>query len=408
MKKSSFWAELLTKDMLILVAMGVSSGLPLALTGGTLQAWLKNEGVDLGTIGLFAVVGLPYSLKFLWSPLMDRYVPLKMGRRRSWMIITQLMLIFSVIGLGFAQPKINLSLIALLAVLVSFFSASQDIVLDAWRREKLTDSQLGFGTSVFVSSYLFSFRMIAGSLALILADHFPWSDVYLTMAAMLSVGLLATFFCQEPNVDVVPPKTLRDAVIEPFKDFFTKPGAITILIFILAYKLGDNMALQMTTPFYLEVGFSKTDIGEINKLTGWVALVIGQILGGVLMKKIGIIKSLLWFGILQGLAVYSFAILTWTGKNIFALATIIGFENLAIGMGTIAYVTYMASITNRKFTATQYALLSSLMGLPRTLIAAPTGYLAKFFGWHNFFMICSLMAIPGLLLIAKLKKIEKA
>ncbi len=393
--------------MLILLAMGFASGLPLALTGGTLQAWMKSEGVDLGTIGLFSAVSLPLSLKFLWSPFMDRFTPLKMGRRRGWMLITQLLLIAAVAGLGMSQPKINLYIVAGLAILVSFFSASQDIVLDAWRREKLEDDQLGFGTSVFVTSYLFSFRMISGSLALILADRISWSSVYLIMAGALLVGVIATLLCKEPAVLSAPPKTLKEAVIEPFKDFFTKPGAVTILIFILAYKLGDNMASQMTTPFYLDIGFSKTEIGAINKLVGWIALVFGQVLGGILMKKLGILRSLLWFGLLQGAAVYGFAVLTWTGKNNGVLAGVICFENIAIGMGTIAYVAYMASITNKKFTATQYALLSSLMALPRTLISAPTGYMAQFLGWHGFFLLCTLMAIPGLLLIPRLTKLDR-
>lgn len=406
MTKSSGLRELLNKDMLIILAMGFASGLPLALTGGTLQAWMKSEGADLGTIGLFAFVGLPYTLKFLWSPLIDRYVPLGIGRRRSWMLITQLFLIASVVGLGFSNPKQSLVGISVLALLVSFFSASQDIVLDAWRREKLDDRSLGFGTSVFVSSYLFSFRMISGSLALILADNIPWSQVYLIMAACLIVGLLATFFCEEPQIQMTPPRSLQEAVVEPFKDFFSKPDALLILIFILAYKIGDNMALQMTTPYYLELGFTKTDLGVINKFTGWIALVVGQLFGGIMMKKIGIIKSLLWFGILQGAAVYGFSLLTYTGKDLAALAGVIGFENFAIGMGTTAYVAFMASITNKKFTATQYALLSSLMGLPRTLLAAPTGYLAKYLGWHNFFLLCTLMAIPGILLIGKLRSLK--
>jgi PAT family beta-lactamase induction signal transducer AmpG len=396
--------KLFTKEMLIILAMGFSSGLPLALTGGTLQAWMKSEGVDLGTIGLFASVGLPYNLKFLWSPLMDRFTLFAGARRRSWMIASQVLLILSVIGLALSSPKADLQMVAILSILVSFFSASQDIVLDAWRRETLSDDDLGFGSSVFVSSYLFAFRMISGALALILADSMPWSSVYLIMAACLGVGLIASIFCKEPSNQFAAPRSLKEAVVEPFLDFFSKPGAWVILAFILFYKLGDNLALQMTTPFYLELGFSKSEIGAITKLTGWISLIIGGLVGGLIIRKIKIIPSLFYFGIVQGMAIYGFAILNFIGKDTTALAAVIAFDNFAVGMGTAAFVAYMATLTNKKFTATQYALLTSFMGLPRTLLSAPTGYLAKSLGWNNFFIFCTLMALPGLALIPIIRK----
>lgn len=383
--------------------MGLSSGLPLALLQGTLQAWMKTENVDLKTIGLFAFIGLPYTLKFLWSPLMDRFTP-PLGRRRGWMLISQVLLIFTTILLSLARPQDQLFWMAVVALLVSFFGASQDIAIDAWRREALTDDELGWGSSVHVATYLFAYRLIGGAFALILSDFMPWSSVYQIMALILGLGVVATLMCKEPTVESPPPTTMRAAVVEPFLDYFSKPGAWLILIFILLYKLGDNMALQMTTPFFLDLGFSRTEVGAISKIVGWVSLAFGGLVGGALILKLRLTRALFWFGILQMLAILSFAALAIIGQNQFALAAVIAFENFAVGMGTSAFVAFMATLTNKKFTATQYALLTSFMGIPRTFAAAPTGYLAEQLGWTGFFLLCTLIAVPGVLMIGVLKK----
>ncbi len=395
----------LNRKMFIILLMGFSSGLPLALTAGTLQAWLASEELSLSTIGIFGLVGLPYSFKFIWAPLMDRFTLNSLGRRRSWMMMSQVLLILSVALMGFCQPQNGLLFLAILAVAVSFFSASQDIVLDAWRRESLSDDELGFGSSVHVNGYLFSFRMISGAFALILSDFIPWSQVYLIMALFLVTGLIATWLAVEPQLAVRQPRTFKESVFEPFIDYFSKPGAWLILIFILLYKLGDNMAGHMSIPFYKQMGYTNSEIGAISKVIGWISLASGGLIGGALIYRLKLIPSLLLFGIFQGAATMGFALLSLVSKDLTALSLVIAVDNFAIGMGTTAFVAFMASLTNKKFTATQYALLTSFMGIPRTIIPSFTGYLAEMMGWFPFFTLCTLAAIPGLLMIYWLRKL---
>ena len=390
--------------MIQIFLMGISSGLPLALVGGTLQAWMKDSGIDIKTIGLFSLVGIPYAWKFIWSPIMDRYNVLPfLGRRRGWMILTQVLLMLSIVALGFQSPA-NISGLVVFSVLVSFFSASQDIVLDAWRRESLSDIELGLGSSTFVTGYLISFRLISGALGLFLADHMPWSQVYAIMAGVIGLGMLVSFVSAEPQVESPPPKSLREAVVEPFLDFFGRKGAWFILAFILLYKIGDNMALTMTTPMYLDLGFTKSEIAGVTKIFGWGAMALGGLVGGALILRLNIYRSLILFGILQAVATLGFAGLALAGKSTPWLMGAIGFENLAIGMGTSAFVAYMASLTNKKFTATQYALLTSLMAIPRQVVGASTGYLASWLGWTGFFVLCAVVALPGVLMVGRLKK----
>ncbi len=386
-------------QMLILLIMGISSGIPLALTGGTLQAWMKDEGISLQTIGLFAAVGLPYTFKFFWAPLMDRFTILPLGRRRGWMFLSQGLLFLSILALAFTDPKTNLIAVGIFALFVSFMSASQDIVMDAWRRESLKDEELGFGGSIHVAGYLFAARMISGALALFLADHYSWSQVYFIMSLFIALGMVTTLIVKEPNNAGLQPRNMKEAVIDPFVDFFKRNGAVTILIFILLYKMGDNLAGQMTTPFYLDIGFTKTQIAAVTKLTGWIALALGGLSGGLIIMRWGIVKSLFGFGILQGLSTFGFAMLAEVGPSMDWLAGVIAFENFTAGMGTAAFVAFMATLTNKKYTATQYALLTSLMGVPRVIFASYTGYLATDMGWFNFFSFCALVAIPGIALI---------
>ncbi len=384
--------------MLVSFLMGFSCGVPLLLTLSVLQAWMREEGVDLSVIGLFSLVGLPYTLKFLWSPILDRFALPLFGRRRGWLLVFQIFLMAAVAGLGLSNPAANPWLLAGAAFLVTFFSASQDIVVDAYRREDLSDNELGLGSSLYVNGYRVG-MLLAGSGGLILADHFSFQQVYLMMSASLLVGIATTLLCQEPEVAEGTPKNFRDAVLLPFVEYFSRDGALLILLFILLYKIGDQMASTMTIPFYLDIGFTKTQIGAVAKLFGFWATIGGGLLGGIILLRLGILRSLLIFGVLQAVSTAGFSLLALIGNNLTGLAAVIAVENLTGGMGTAAYVAYMASITNKKFTATQYALLSSLMGIPRVLASAPTGFMAQNMGWPWFFLACTLVAIPGLVLL---------
>lgn len=386
--------------MLVAFTMGFACGLPLLLTITLLQAWMKEEGVDLTVIGLMALVGLPYTVKFLWAPFLDRFTLHFLGRRRGWLLISQLALILSIAGLGFTDPKNNPWAVVFAAFLVTFFSASQDIVVDAYRREDLSDEELGLGSSLYVNGYRIG-MLLAGGGGLIMADHMSFSMVYLIMAACMLIGVLTTLLAREPQVFAVTPRTMKEAVIEPLVEYFKRQGALWILSFILLYKIGDTMASAMTTPFYLDIGFSKTEIGAVVKLFGFWATMAGALIGGILMLRLGINRSLWVFGFLQAISTAGFAMLARVGRSVPALSVVIAFENLSSGMGTSAYMAFMASITNKKFTATQYALLSSLMGVPRVLASAPTGFFAKNIGWVSFFIACTLIAIPGMLLLLK-------
>jgi len=388
--------------MLVALLMGFSSGLPLLLTGSVLQAWMTDEGVDLGTIGLFALVGLPYTLKFLWAPLTDRYCFPFFGRRRGWLITIQLALTLSIAGLGWTQPAQSPFTVAVVAWLLAFFSASQDIVIDAYRREALADNELGLGSSLYVNGYRIGMLLASGG-GLIMADFIGFSLVYQFMALTMLVGILTTLFAPEPQVPAGTPATLQDAVVQPFVDYFRRHHALLILLFILLYKVGDTMASHMTIPFYLDIGFSKTEIGAVVKLFGFWATIIGSIIGGVVILRTGIYRALWVFGILQAVSTAGFAVLAQVGHSLPWLAGVIAFENLSAGMGTAAFVAFMASLTNKQFTATQYALLSSLMGIPRVIVAAPTGYFADWVGWTVFFTLCALIAIPGLVLLTRFR-----
>ena len=390
--------------MLTALLMGFASGLPLLLaTGSVLQAWLKDAGVDLGTIGLFALVGLPYTLKFLWAPLLDRFAPIGgMGRRRGWLLLIQIALIAAIAGLGLADPRISLPGVTVAAFLVAFFSASQDIVIDAYRRESLSDAEQGLGASLYVNGYRIGLLLSSGG-GLILADFIPFAAVYAVMALAMLPGLLTTLLCVEPPVAAGTPRSLREAVVQPFAEYFSRQDALLILLFVLLYKVGEMMSSQMTTPFYLDLGFSKTEIGTVVKLFGFWATVIGGLLGGVLMLRMGLYRSLWIFGVLQAIGLAGFVILARLGHSLPALALAISSENLFSGMATTAYVAFMATLTNRKFTATQYALLSSLMGVPRVIVNTPTGYLAEWLGWEGFFLFCMAATVPGLWLLTRFR-----
>tara|TARA_B100000315_G_scaffold55888_1_gene50070 strand:- start:4 stop:1233 length:1230 start_codon:yes stop_codon:yes gene_type:complete len=389
-----------SRRMLVSFVMGFASGLPLLLTMSVLQAWMKDEGVDLSVIGLMALVGLPYTLKFLWAPLLDRFTLPFLGRRRGWLLIAQITLVISIVGLGLTNPSNNPWLVAFAAFLVTFFSASQDIVIDAYRREDLADEELGLGSSLYVNGYRVAMLLASGG-GLILADYTSFKMVYFTMAACMSVGIITTLMTPEPKISEDTPKSMKEAVMDPFKEYFSRSGALWILAFILFYKIGDTMASAMTVPFYLDMSFSKTEIGSVVKLFGFWATILGSLAGGIFILRYGINLSLWVFGFLQAVSTAGFAVLSYIGHNIPALAAVVAFENLSAGLGTSAFVAFMASLTNKKFTATQYALLSSLMGVPRVFASAPTGFMAEAMGWSGFFIFCALIAIPGMLLLLK-------
>jgi len=388
------------RRIIVTLFLGFSSGLPLLATGGTLQAWMKDEQVDLTVIGIFALVGLPYTVKFLWAPFLDRFIPPFLGRRRGWMLISQLSLMLSLFGLGLCHPRHSPLSVALMALLVSFCSASQDIVLDAHRRDTLKDEELGLGSALFINGYRLG-MLVSGACALWLADHIPWRQVYTVLALAMLIGVLTTFLAEEPSGCGTPPRTLREAVLEPFKDFFHHSGAVLILAFILLYKIGDAMAGSMTTPFVLEMGYTKSEMAAVVKTFGLAALLGGSLLGGALMLRLGINRALWLFGLLQSLSILGFAWLAQAGRTLPGLASVVAFENLSFGMGTSAYVAFMARLCNRRFSATQYALFTSLMGVPRVLASTPTGYLAKCTGWPGFFIFCAAAALPGMLLLLK-------
>ncbi|ACN16804.1 AmpG [Desulforapulum autotrophicum HRM2] len=388
------------RKMAVAMVMGFSCGLPLLLTISVLQAWMKKEGVDLSIIGLFSLVGLPYTLKFLWAPVFDRFTLSPAGRRKGWLALAQALLIVAIAGLGFTAPARAPWLVAVAAFFVTFFSASQDIVVDAYRREDLTDAELGLGSSMYIYGYRAGMLLASGG-GLILADHIPFSMVYLIMALCLVPGLVVTLLTPEPTEVPGRPATLARAVVEPLREYFSRDGALVILLFIVLYKIGDTMASAMTTPFYLDTGFSMSEIGTVVKLFGFWATLIGAFTGGFVMIRIGINRSLWAFGVLQALSTAGFAGLALVGHSLPMLASVIAFENFSSGMGTAAYVAFMASMTDRRFTATQYALLSSLMGVPRVLAAAPTGYFAIHLGWVGFFVLCTVAAVPGMALLMK-------
>lgn len=391
---------LLSGRMLMAFAMGFSCGLPLLLTGSVLQAWMRETGVDLSVIGLFALVGLPYTLKFLWAPVLDRFTPPLFGRRRGWLLLAQVALMISLFGFSLTNPAENPWLLAFVAMLVTFFSASQDIVVDAFRREDLADRELGLGASMYVNGYRMG-MLLAGGGGLILADHLPFSVVYQLMAVVMVVGVLATLLAREPEKAEGTPTTIRAAVIEPFAEYFQRDGALLFLAFILLYKLGDTMASAITTPFYLDMGFSKTEIGTVVKLFGFWATIGGGMLGGIMILRMGINRALWIFGLLQMASTFGFVLLAQVGHEVAVLATVIALENLTGGMGTAAFVGFMGALTDKRFTATQYALLSSLMGVPRVIASAPTGWMAEAMGWSGFFIFCTLIALPGLLILSR-------
>ena len=384
--------------------LGISAGLPYLLTGSTLQAWMTDKHVDLKAIGIFALVRVPYNFKFVWAPLMDKFKLPFLTRRRAWMVTTQVLLALMLVGLGFSDPIDSPVKIAVFALLAAFLSASQDIVIDAYRTESLDGKMLGMATSSYITGYRVG-MLIAGAMALFVVDqyHFSWSSVYALMAVFLSIGTFAALIAPENKITIAP-KTLREAVVEPFLDFYKRAQAGWILLFILFFKFGDNLAGAMTTPFILSNGYTKTEYALVAKGAGFFAVIVGGFVGGPLMLKLGIMRSLWVFGVGQAIAVAAFAWLARIPHSVDALSLVIMSENFFIGCGAAAFSAFVSSITNKKFSATQYALLTSFMALSSTVLSTPSGYLVEKLGWSNYFIFCALLAIPGFLLLLKIQR----
>ncbi len=388
--------------LLAILLLGFSSGLPLALSGGTLQAWLADVDVDIRAIGWFSLAGLPYTLKFIWAPLMDRFVPGKLGRRRSWMLLTQIALLISICSMALLTPDSHLKIMGIVAFFIAFFSASQDIAFDAYRTDILPANERGLGAAVSVAGYRLA-MLLSGAGALIVADFYGWKSAYLIMGGLMMVGMLTSLFCYQPQEESVP-ASLRAAVVEPFVEFIKRPEAIALLVLIVLYKLGDAFAGTLTTAFLIQsLDFSTSEVGVVNKGFGLFATLFGIFVGGGLMLKIGLFQSLLWFGLLQAITNLGFMLLSIVGKSYVGMMLVIGLENLSGGMGTAAFVALLMALCNHKYTATQFALLSALSAIGRVFVGPPSGELVAIVGWTLFFLVTFVASIPGLLLLLKLK-----
>jgi MFS transporter, PAT family, beta-lactamase induction signal transducer AmpG len=401
--RQSFIQVLQQPKMAALLLLGFSSGLPLYLASkAPLQAWLSQEGLSLEAIAAVSLFGLPYSLKFLWSPFLDRFVPPFLGRRRGWLVITQVALIVAIAAMALQHPRAALQLLGINALVIAFLSASQDIVVDAYRTDVLEEREMGMGASLFLLGYRIAI-LVTGSLSLALADRLPWPVVYLLMALLMLVGLVTAFFAPEPPLRDRPPQSLFEAVERPFVDFFQRKGVfqgLMILIFIVVYRFGDALVKNLSTPFLLDKGlhFTQTDIAFPTAL-GIVAVIVGTLVGGAITTQIGINKSLWIFAVCQAIGNLLYFALALVGKNYGMMLAAINAENFCAGLESAAFVAFLMSLCNQRFSATQYALLSSLVAFSRDIMVAPSGKWAVSMGWPNFFLATAILALPGLVLL---------
>ncbi|AUX71941.1 muropeptide MFS transporter AmpG [Erwinia pyrifoliae] len=392
------------RNSALLLLLGFASGLPLALTSGTLQAWMAVENVDIKTIGFFSLVGQAYVFKFLWSPLMDRYTLPFLGRRRGWLLVTQILLTVGIALMGFMQPSHDLTLLAALAVLIAFCSASQDIVFDAWKTDVLTVAERGGGAAISVLGYRLA-MLVSGGLALWLADRFlGWQAIWWLMAAMMFPGIIATLLAREPENSIKRPRSLEEAAFAPLGDFFNRNNAWLILSLIVLYKLGDAFAASLNTIFLIRgVGFDAGEVGLVNKTLGLMATIIGALAGGMLMQRLSLFRALMLFGTLQAVSNLGYWMLAVTDKNLFNMAAAVAVENLCGGMGTAAFVALLMTLCNRSFSATQFALLSALAAVGRVYVGPVAGWFVESWGWSAFYAFTVVAALPGLLLLAGCK-----
>ena len=423
---SHSWRDALTvyrdRRVLIILMLGFASGLPLLLVYGTLSTRLAESNASLTTIGLFSWATTAYAIKWMWSPLTDR-LPLPgltrwLGQRRGWLLASQAATALTMVGLGASNPETALWQTALWAVALAFASATQDIVIDAYRVESLEDWQLGAGAGAVVLGYRIG-MIAAGGGALILADQFGWFTAYAVMAALIGLTMIITLLMPEPkrpasdrtapSSSPVPGRNrvtewFSTAVILPMRDFTRRQHWVMILLFIALYKYGDALLGVMANPFYLSIGFTKTDIGLVSKSYGVVMTIVGGLLGGIVVARLGIMRSLLLCGVLQAASNLVFALQALTGPSLPMLMVTISVENLTGGMGTAAFVAYLSSLCNIAYTATQYALVSSFMSFARTYFASVGGWLADRVDWISYFLISTAAALPGLLLLLWMMK----
>ena len=393
-------ASFKNRRIAVMLPLGFASGLPLALTASTLQAWLTEVNVDLRTIGLFTLVGLPYTLKFLWAPIMDRFVPPLLGRRRGWMIVMQVALVAGIAVMAVVDPTQTPLLLATMAVIVAMTSASQDIVFDAYRTDVLKPPERGFGAAVSITGYRIA-MVVSGGGALIASTYYlDWSEIYLIIAALMLIGVGATLLSPEPASPVNIPRNFVEAAWEPVHEFFSRSPALILLLLVVLYKLGDAFAGSLTTAFLIRgMGFTAADVGWVYKVMGMGATIVGALFGGIWMSRMGLFRSLLLFGGLQAVSNLTFMLLAWTGKSYPIMVAAVAFENLSGGMGTAAFVALMMSLCDHRYTATQYALLSAMAALGRVFVGPPSGYVVEAVGWVSFFFITFLAALPGLWLL---------
>ena len=397
---SQYLRKLLEPKSAILLILGFASGLPLALTSGTLQAWMTVENIDLKTIGFFSLVGQAYVFKFLWSPVMDRYTPPMLGRRRGWLLITQILLLISIAAMGFLEPGTQLRWMAALAVIIAFCSASQDIVFDAWKTDVLSAEERGSGAAISVLGYRLA-MLVSGGLALWLADRFlGWQAMYWLMAALMLPCIVATILAPEPGDAIPVPRSIEQAVVAPLRDFFGRNNAWLILLLIVMYKLGDAFAMSLTTTFLIRgVGFDAGEVGVVNKTLGLFATILGALYGGVLMQRLSLFRALLIFGVLQGLSNAGYWLLSISDRHMFSMAAAVFFENLCGGMGTAAFVALLMTLCNKSFSATQFALLSALSAVGRVYVGPIAGWFVEAHGWPTFYLFSVFAAVPGILLL---------
>lgn len=398
---SQYFKIFTQRNTLILLLLGFASGLPLALTSGTLQAWMTVENVDLKTIGIFSLVGQAYVFKFLWSPMMDRYTPSFFGRRRGWLILTQLLLVASIFAMGYLDPAKELFWLAALAVLIAFASASQDIVFDAYKTDLLPAAERGSGAAVSVLGYRLA-MLVSGGLALWIADRYlGWQHMYWLMAGLMLIGVVATIMAPEPDISEPAPRTIEIAVVAPLKDFFSRNNAWLILLLIVMYKMGDAFAGSLSTTFLIRgVGFDAGEVGLVNKTLGLLATIFGALYGGMVMQRLSLFRALMIFGILQAVSNAGYWILAVTDKHIYSMGAAIFFENLCGGMGTAAFVALLMTLCNKSFSATQFALLSALSAVGRVYVGPIAGWFVEAHGWPLFYLFSIAAAVPGLLLLA--------
>ena len=398
--------QLFNRRIAVVTLLGFSSGLPLALSGGTLQAWITEVGVEITTIGIFSLVGIPYVFKFVWAPILDRYQLGWLGRRRDWTLIAQTALAVLLISIGYLDlASGELAWLGIAALMLAFLSATQDIAIDAYRTEVLEQKERGFGAAVFVAGYRVA-MLTAGAGALALADRVGFERVYIVMGMLMGIGVAANLASPRLAATVPAPKTLRAAVVDPLKDFFTRPEALVLLALVFLYKLGEAFAGTLTTTFLLRgLEFSLMDVGIINKGLGIIASIAGALFGGALMYRFGLYRSLLMFAWLQAVTNLGFCLLAITGKSYLALVIVIALENLTGGMGTAAFVALLMALCDPRYTATQFAMLTAVAALGRVLAGPPSGLMVESLGWPLFYFISFIIAVPAILILTNKQRL---